>query len=202
MPAGRPRVVAENTQQRLRLRAVGNAYRAARPGHHLKLSRLVKIAVEQTQILRWHAVQIAGRVCIAREQRQHIVGRYLLADAGHAQERSQGPGNDDRVLGERRGRWAVRRAGEKRLDLTALPACAQEQSTGRRCRRQEERTNGLQASRRTPLRETSRLAATTIFGQNLHLKTGPRESRTPRFVTTCRLGHPCSATSPWSTAFV
>ena len=61
------------------------------------------------QILRRHAVEITSGVRIASHQRQDIVGRYLLADAGHAQERSQGSGNDHRVLGGRDVSYGARR---------------------------------------------------------------------------------------------
>lgn len=76
-------------------------------------------------------------------------------------------------------------------------------STGRERWRQEERTNRILASRRAPLQETSRLAATTILEITLHPGPWPaRRKETPRIVTLSGCLPPSFATSPRPTALV
>jgi hypothetical protein len=53
----------------------------------LKFSGLLNVAVQQEKELSWGAPLISLHEDVAREQRQHIFGRDLLADGGHAHER-------------------------------------------------------------------------------------------------------------------
>jgi hypothetical protein len=117
-------VITENAEQGFRIRAVGNADFAGRSGQHLKFSCLVKIAVEQTQVLRRHAVQVPGRIRIAGHQGQDVVGGYLLADAGHAQEGPQGPGNNHRAIGGRDVGYGVGRLFGRWLRVGRSPGVA------------------------------------------------------------------------------
>src|SRR5579863_348833 len=104
--------VAEDSQQRLGFVAVGNSNRPVGPCKTSEFMGLMDVTAQQDKKLRWSAA-IAGTLVtlgehIVGEQGHHFLWRDLLADACHAQERTQRSRNNDCGRRALRGRLICR----------------------------------------------------------------------------------------------
>lgn len=116
LSAGLTQAVTNDRQQRLRRGTVGHANHAAGTGQGNELPGLLHIPLEQHQVLGRPAGGLLRTVVpvdydIACQERQYFLGRNLLADGRHTQERTEWPRNGGGRRGSTRGFRCRKRRG-------------------------------------------------------------------------------------------
>ncbi len=79
--------IAEDLDQGADIGAAHNIDRCAGARENLQFPGLLDVTVQQDQEFGWLLLAVPLHEDVARQQRQNLVGRDLLADSGHSQKR-------------------------------------------------------------------------------------------------------------------